>query len=854
VTPVSEQERLSRLLNDLAASGFQITPEQRIRVTSLFLELRVSGTMPHERHRLGNLLGPVLCRSAEEQRAFHRIFRYWFPEELSHNSVDPISDDNSPGDIWQQIAEEHCAFQEEARRRLRQAQIHAWRRQLRSLVPTVLVIFVHAVLLQVLLGQFLPQPARPEQASRGHTVEGTQQPGTAGKVTQVPSKERAPSQPSASFELHGRLVTWLGSIAGWLAAAERTLGPATTLVLMLPLGLLALLIASSRKLVSAYARQTQVVARNEFRALLSQGEQEFEAVNGHFFRDIQPMRRQIELPSDEIDVDSTIEATVRAGGYVSPVYTQRRASPEYVVLIDRRHDGDHLARYSRTLAETLERAGVHRVVYYFDRDPRRATLGPGQRMLDLDDLSMLQQSHRLLVFSDGSGLCDMATGGLHPWAVSFAAWPQVVLLTSKDIASWGRLEWLIESELNMTVLPATAEGLLLAARLFDPETPVMTARPHRQQVLMPDVNRLDSFFAIGAWRWVDDIEPPADTIDTLLERLRTGLTIAGFDWLCALAVYPAIYWSLTLFVGSKLLGEDGKALCTAGSMLEIARLPWLEYGHMPNWLRKRLILAMPPELRGRVRSVLESLLLTIVSRNPKDFTLVMTLPAGEKMRHPAESLNRDEQRHDAILIEFMTQREATPTDFRFRSKVALALGLPRARAAFRTLFGRNDVEAMRAAAEELSRFTIEKPLVEVRASFVDPHEFGPDVMEITDYITNTGEHIVLSRPLYLLKRNPNKPSSIMLDQYAISLWTWRKRLMRRFGLWGFGVLSAVLGLVYASFFGELRAGASLLLAALIYTPLLLFWLLLLRPYTKALKYFPSVADKQVRSRMVRPAH
>jgi hypothetical protein len=831
-----DDERLRCLLDDLAANGFQITPDQRVRVTGLLVGLQLSGAMPYQYYRLGNMLGAIVCRSAQEQHDFHQIFRYWFPEELARGNLGTGSDNDNPAEYWQQLKEERRAFEEEVQRRLRAAQLREFKRQLRALVPIVLVVFVLAVVLQILLGQFFPQ-----QKLRSDIR-------TATSPKEVP--QRDPFQPTLSSRVLEQLEDGLGGLADWLVIVERTLGPLTTLFLMIPLGLVALLVASSRKLISAYARQTHILARNEFRRVLSQGEHGLEFVGNQFFHAIQPMRRRIELPSDEIAVDQTIEATMRAGGYFSPVYAKRRASPEYVVLIDRRYSGDHLAQYSCTLVDAMERAGVHVLIYYFDRDPRRSTLGPGQRILDLDDLAIMQSSHRMLLFSDGSGLFDMTTGWLQPWATRFAAWPYAVLLTPKHIADWGRPEWLIESVLGMPVLPATEAGLLVAAQLFDIELPSIAPTLHRPSALMPDYNRLDGFFAVGAWRWIDEIEPPTEAVDDLVERLRAELSAAAFDWLRALAVYPAIYWNLTLFLGSKLAGMDGKLLFAAGSMLEIARLPWLQHGHMPDWLRKRFIFDMASELRQRLRGVLEELLLTVVSRDPKDFTLTLDLSAGEEARHTAEGLNADERRQDTILVDFMTRREASPTDFRLRSKVANALGLPRARSVFHTLFDRSDLEAMRAAAEDLTRFIKETPLVEVQTQSVHPREFGPGVREITDYRTTSRERVALLRPLYLLKRNPNKPFAILLDQYAISLWARRKRLTLRFSMWSLGLLSAVLGLVYASFFDMLEGGAGLFIAAIIYAPFLIFWLLLLRPYSKVLRHFPHVTDGQIQFQWV----
>ena len=70
----TDSECLQCLLNDLATSGFQITLEQRIRAMGLFLNLSLSDFMPLERNRLGNMLGALLCRSADEQHNFRHIF------------------------------------------------------------------------------------------------------------------------------------------------------------------------------------------------------------------------------------------------------------------------------------------------------------------------------------------------------------------------------------------------------------------------------------------------------------------------------------------------------------------------------------------------------------------------------------------------------------------------------------------------------------------------------------------------------------------------------------------------------------------------------------------------------------
>src|ERR1700761_5322887 len=81
----NDQDRFRNLLDDLSASRFQITPEQRVRALTLYIMLGLDG-VPKRGKRLPNLIGPLLCRSAEEQAAFHRIFRSWFPEESEAQS------------------------------------------------------------------------------------------------------------------------------------------------------------------------------------------------------------------------------------------------------------------------------------------------------------------------------------------------------------------------------------------------------------------------------------------------------------------------------------------------------------------------------------------------------------------------------------------------------------------------------------------------------------------------------------------------------------------------------------------------------------------------------------------------
>jgi hypothetical protein len=556
---LTPQDRIVRLLNDLAANNFQITPEQRIRALGLYMGLSLEGPRAGRRP-LANLIGPVLCRSAEEQVTFRRIFEYWFPPEAP--AAPEAGEGEHPEEVLARaIAKERRAATEEARRRLREAEQAVLNKHIRAMLILAGVMLLCAYGLRRVInyywmpsGYFEVRPAGAPPA-----------PSAPGAAPQPPRAQPEPSPPRRPRPETGPARSGNALLRLW-SSIDDTLGPAATLVLMIPLGLIAFLTASSRKLLAAYARQTQIIPKKELRNLLSSGGARL-AAGSEFYRAVQSLRRRVEVPSSRVlDLDRTIDASILEAGAFTPVYANLLLSPEYVALVDRRSYGDHAAAHSLFLINALEQAGVNIVTYYFDRDPRRLTLGPRQRYLDLDDLGSLSRNRRLLIFSDGEGWLDPASGAPFDWTSAFRDWDLTLLLTWKDPRDWYRSEWILETGVGLRVLPATEAGLMVAASLFEQQEDAGTS-PAAQlsRAFLPDRSRLSGFFATSGWRWLDDIVPPAEDIQALLVRLREGLSALAFEWLSALAVYPALYWSLTLYLGARLAPAADRD-CPAGSV------------------------------------------------------------------------------------------------------------------------------------------------------------------------------------------------------------------------------------------------------------------------------------------------
>ena len=65
---------LPTFLSALRLNGFTIGIPEQQRVLDLLLSLEAAGTMPDNSEQLSNMLGAVLCRSAQQQAQFRRQF------------------------------------------------------------------------------------------------------------------------------------------------------------------------------------------------------------------------------------------------------------------------------------------------------------------------------------------------------------------------------------------------------------------------------------------------------------------------------------------------------------------------------------------------------------------------------------------------------------------------------------------------------------------------------------------------------------------------------------------------------------------------------------------------------------
>ncbi len=348
------------------------------------------------------------------------------------------------------------------------------------------------------------------------------------------------------------------------------------------------------------------------------------------------LRRPREQPVVELDPAASVEATLRAGGLFVPVYAPRRATPEYLVLVDRHGIDDHWADWVDQWIERLSDSGVAIERYTFRDDPRMCFGDDDKRRAHrLTELVAHHHRATLMMFCESGVFFDGLRDALEPWVGALHPLPRRVVFTPEMPFRWGNREWQLAAD-GFVVLPAGVEGLRTYAeiagdwrieRLF----PAPYARAYPRAV------------ADEPRRYLDRNAPPDAIADTLIRQVRGSLGPDGFAWLCACAVYPQISWPLTLALAPAVgvpPGRDGARAQSMDLLPALARLPWLRRGFMPDWLRQVLIAQLSPAQRASVRATLESLLEQLVLAASPEAVKAGVVQAARPSRGPPIAISR----------------------------------------------------------------------------------------------------------------------------------------------------------------------------------------------------------------------
>jgi hypothetical protein len=370
----------------------------------------------------------------------------------------------------------------------------------------------------------------------------------------------------------------------------------------------------------------------------------------------------------DLDIERTIDATLRGGGCFAPAYKVRKRSPEYVMLIDRVSAGDHLSAISEALVDCLKEGEVPLTAYTFHSDPR-VCWNPNrpEEVFSLREIAALHHDDRLVLLTDGAGLIDPYRGTPYRWVDWFSAWTERAIITPVPRHDRGARERMLAAA-GFAFVTAADQDVTALASAFDPAA----RRAADDERDVPGIPRM---IARDPRRWLDRETPDDDDVHTMRRQLRVTLGAAGYRWLCACAVYPALDPRLTRHVGS-VLGITSQPL-----LLAISRLPWFRAGRMPEWARLLFISDLAREDEMAVRDALGKLIDTSLDALASGFALPITtrVPWVERvlrrMRiHDASAampLGSDFRDH--VFLDFMDGRKPSALQFEVKEFVAAVL-------------------------------------------------------------------------------------------------------------------------------------------------------------------------------------
>ncbi len=424
---------------------------------------------------------------------------------------------------------------------------------------------------------------------------------------------------------------------------------------LFPLAFALFWLANSLALRKAYLRRRPPHVPPLRLDIVSEVGRRLAAGRGALRRIAQRLQARTPQATDRIDVAGTIARTLASGtGFISPAYAQVLRTPEYLVLIERAAIGDQQAEHLRTLARRIGEL-VPMSVYTFQSDP--AWLEPQDapdRPQPLEQVAATHAGSRLVILGTGRGLLDPFT--LQPRAATslLLQFPQRALLTPVPVIEWGRSEFAIARQLAMPLARATPEGFARLPDLLGLEG------PRDGQVIDTAgdglARALPAMLRMNPERFLFEEPTEEEEIPQLLRALRNFLDPEGFDWLCALAVYPAVQWDLTLYLGVALPARPGanperEPLYREDRIAALTHLPWLQEGSMPPWLRRALIGELDrsgraTEVRDTIRKLIEAAQLKTGRRSEDDVLLRIAREEG----HEPDRFFDDE-----VLLDFLAR-------------------------------------------------------------------------------------------------------------------------------------------------------------------------------------------------------
>jgi hypothetical protein len=613
--------RLQRLLQALREKeGLPVGPREEFAAFQVLAALELANGEPRAAAELRSHLKPLISKSAREGELFDARFRALYPESTEFGKGDGTNRGRGEGGVDRPAA-----------RRASHGRAYGWVLILVAACLAAIWIIAHVPFSEI-------KPPTPDNPKRQDTQASlaTDRALPAVEPSGGDGQDKAAQPPVADANDAPRQAP----ISWWLFS----------LLLVAPaLGLgiwIALVPARRRAHLRRMARGgPSKVHTVEVRA---EAARELSRVRWTLALASRMLHSRAEVPSQDIDPERTVLATVRNGGFFTPVVVPRRVTPEYLVLVTSAGPDDHQAERMSWLVQQIvgEEVAVDR--YFIEHNANRVYKEPRGRRIALKQLFDRHPQHRLLVMGTGEVFLRPGMQGVWPWAEDVRLWDHRALATPLPKEEWGFREGRLSRLFEAPIYPATSEGLRALGAWFQERSGTTEERP-ASAGLPPRTWHFDS----GRWLARAPADPDGEW-QALRGELAGYLDEAGLDWLRACAVYPSLRWDLTVLLGVKLQDRDRAPLFSEARATRLCLLPWFRTGFLPDWLRRRLIDELAPNRRKDVTDLIARLLSGGLQE--EGARTAVTLPIEVRATDGDDDTAQGSPADDAVFLEYMTRQ------------------------------------------------------------------------------------------------------------------------------------------------------------------------------------------------------
>ncbi len=288
------------------------------------------------------------------------------------------------------------------------------------------------------------------------------------------------------------------------------------------------------------------------------------------------LKKRIDSPDYYLDISKTIKQSIANRGFPTPGFSQKQQPRQCLFLIDQAYKNSQQIKLFSYLAMYLIQHQVKLDFYFYYQIPDKFYTDEDGPRTTLQTLKDRYYNCTLIFFTDGTNFPEYNAPVLkESITIGFAYWQHRLLVTPVNFNDWGRNEKMLSTFFN--VLPADVVGLLELIRAMDADSSDAT-------LLLGQLNTYQS-------KHVD-----FNSINGLKEYLNDEEL---FQWLCAIAIHPKIYWEVILEIGKAIL--DNPAKINYENLLKIARIQWVHEGNFPTSTRLELLKVLSSENEIKAR-------------------------------------------------------------------------------------------------------------------------------------------------------------------------------------------------------------------------------------------------------------